>query len=385
MSVVARTHNETAVQVVDCDVHPYPSASNAHLLAEHTPEPFRSRWYTGAHAGTGSVIGAGVMYDPPEFGDARGMRADTRPPGGGFPCSDPDYATDQLLRDAHVDIAILEPQLRGEIVAEEELARCIATNGWMSDVWLHSNSNWHGRWRGSVCVTLNEPLGSARELERWAGDPMMVQALICPELGFGFGDPRCDPFYRTAARLGIPIAVHVARGPDNRLPISPVGCNSWYLDFFTPAVPLVYASHITSLIFDGALDRFPDLRFTFAEGAFTWVLPLMWRLDSIWEARRDYLPEVHRPPSEYIREHMRFATQPLEDPEDRSDLVRYLEAMHAEDLLVFSTDYPHWSYDDPGWAIQRIPKPARDRIMFQNAIDVLNLPSSVPALDPPDA
>jgi predicted TIM-barrel fold metal-dependent hydrolase len=283
-----------------------------------------------------------------------------------------------------VDIGILEPQLRGEIAAEEELAKCIATNGWLADAWLAGPSNAHGRWRGSICTTLHEPVGSARELERWADHPMMVQALITPEVRFGLGDPRCDPFYEAAARLGMPVAVHVARGPDDRVPIGPVGSNSWYVDFFTAAVPLVYATHITSLIFDGAFTRFPDLRFTFTEGAFTWALPLMWRLDAVWEARKAYLPEVRRRPSAYIRDHIRFATQPVEDPEDRDDLIGYLETMRAEELLMFSTDYPHWSYDDPGWAIQRLPRAARDRIMFQNAVEWLGLPGTVSALGGPD-
>ena len=375
-----------AVKVVDVDVHPYPSAATAHLIAEHTPEPYRSRWYAGQAAAAGSAIGGGPIYDPPEFQDARAMRADARPPSGGFPCSEPDFATEQLLKGAHVDIGILEPQLRGEIVPEEELAKCVGANGWLAQSWLEGDANRHGRWRGSICTTLHEPVGSARELERWADHPMMCQALITPEVKFGFGDPRCDAFYDAASRLGITVAVHVARGPDDRVPIGPVGPNSWYVDFFTAGVPLVYAAHITSLVFDGAFERFPDLRFTFTEGAFTWVLPLMWRLDAIWEARKAHLPDVKRKPSEYIREHIRFATQPVEDPEDRDDVVSYLEAMRAEELLMFSTDYPHWSYDDPAWAIQRMPKPARDRIMFARTRSTgWSCRSTVPAIEGVDA
>jgi predicted TIM-barrel fold metal-dependent hydrolase len=116
------------------------------------------------------------------------------------------------------------------------------------------------------------------------------------------------------------------------------------------------------------------------EGGFSWALPLMWRLDAYWRARRGDLPEVKRPPSEYILEHVRFTTQPIEDPEDRTDITRFLSWMDTDKLLLFSTDYPHWSYDDPAWAVQRIPKDRRDRVMFQNAIDLLGLPTTVPAL-----
>ena len=35
---------------------------------------------------------------------------------------------------------------------------------------------------------------------------------------------------------------------------------------------------------------------------------------------------------------------------------------------MFSSDYPHWSYDDPSFAVKHYPPEARDRIMYQNAV-----------------
>jgi predicted TIM-barrel fold metal-dependent hydrolase len=367
---------DVAVKVVDCDVHPYPSPTNSYLIAESTPEPWRSRFFAAGHR---YKHGGSIIFDPPSYASSQSKREDSRPPNGGFPCSDPDFALKQLICDAGVDIAILEPMVRQEIVPEAELARCIGYNGWLADAWL-GEANRHGRWRGSICVTLNDPEGSAREIERWAGHPGMVQALITPEVRFGFGDPRCDPLYAAATRHGLPVAAHVGRGPDDRLPLTPVGPGSWYLDVFTMQ-PMLYAAHVTSLVFDGAFERHPDLKVMLVEGGFSWVLPLMWRLDAYWRARRNDLPLVRRPPSEYVREHVRFTTQPMEDPEDRGELSRYLEWMDTDSLLLFSTDYPHWSYDDPAWALQRIPKQRRDRVMFQNAIELLHLPSTVPAVE----
>jgi predicted TIM-barrel fold metal-dependent hydrolase len=372
--------SHVAVKIVDCDVHPYPSPTNSYMVAEHMPEPWRTRFYAKGHR---YKHGSSIFFDPPEYANASAMRKDTKPPGGGFPCSDPDFAFEQLIRGAGVDIGILDPMVRQEIVPEAELARCAAYNGWLDEAWLRG-ANAHGRWRGSICATLNEPHGSAREIERWAGNPLMVQVLITPELRFGFGDPRCDPLYEAATRHGLPVAVHVGRGPDDRLPLGPVGPGSWYTDVFTMQ-PALYMAQVTSLVFDGAFDRHPELRILLTEGGFTWALPLMWRLDAIWEARRAELPHVKRRPSEYIREHIRFTTQPMEDPEDRGDLVAYLDWMEADELLLFSTDYPHWSYDDPAWAVQRMPKARRDRIMFRNAIELHGLPSTVPALEEPRA
>jgi predicted TIM-barrel fold metal-dependent hydrolase len=58
--------------------------------------------------------------------------------------------------------------------------------------------------------------------------------------------------------------------------------------------------------------------------------------------------------------------------------------MKVDDLLLFSTDYPHWSYDDPAWAVNRMPRTSREKIMHRNAQDLLGLPETVPALKSAD-
>jgi predicted TIM-barrel fold metal-dependent hydrolase len=106
---------------------------------------------------------------------------------------------------------------------------------------------------------------------------------------------------------------------------------------------------------------------------------VMSRMDRIWEARRADLPHVRRRPSEYVREHVRFTTQPLEDADVRQ-FREYLEMMDLGDNLMFSTDYPHWSYDSPDYAINRFPAAHRERIMRGNATALYGLPPIVKAL-----
>jgi predicted TIM-barrel fold metal-dependent hydrolase len=80
-----------------------------------------------------------------------------------------------------------------------------------------------------------------------------------------------------------------------------------------------------------------------------------------------------------VREHVYFTTQPIEDV-DTVAFREYLEMMDLGDNLMFSTDYPHWSYDSPTWAIKRFPKAQRDRIMRENATALYGLPPTVKAL-----
>ena len=72
---------------------------------------------------------------------------------------------------------------------------------------------------------------------------------------------------------------------------------------------------MASLVFEGVFERFPKLRICLIESGFTWVPALTWRMDRQWERMRKEVPHVKRPPSEYVREHFWFATQPIEEPE----------------------------------------------------------------------
>jgi hypothetical protein len=90
------------------------------------------------------------------------------------------------------------------------------------------------------------------------------------------------------------------------------------------------------------------------------------------------VPECRRPPSEYVREHVRFTTQPLEEPEPHAQLLRVMDWLGAEDLLMFSSDYPHYDFDNPQWVMSRLGRDKKARILAGNAIELFGLPSVRP-------
>jgi predicted TIM-barrel fold metal-dependent hydrolase len=76
-------------------------------------------------------------------------------------------------------------------------------------------------------------------------------------------------------------------------------------------------------------------------------------------------------PSEYIRQHIRLSSQPLPDlPGGAKDMPTYLEWLHAEDTLLFASDYPHWDWDEPRNFLTGIDPILRDRIMGGNAVEL---------------
>jgi len=78
------------------------------------------------------------------------------------------------------------------------------------------------------------------------------------------------------------------------------------------------------------------------------------------------VPELKRKPSEYVKDHIWFTTQPLDYPEDKIELTNVLERMEADKILLFSSDYPHWTFDDPRWLMKHLPERMRDAVMHEN-------------------
>ncbi|MFA5709201.1 amidohydrolase family protein [Mycolicibacterium sp.] len=360
----------TPIRCVDSDVHPVPRRGE---LFPHIPEPWRSKYFM-THK-----FGEQIYYDAPDYAHAFAMRVDSFPDDGEFACSDPDLAFRQLIMEAGSDIAILEPGAYPCRIPEADHAMSQALNSWQDACWLDSHNNWHQRWRGSICVSIEAPQLAAAEIEKWADHPYMAQILIKAERRPAWGDPMYDPVWAAATKHDITVSCHLSRSHHEELPLPPVGYPSYNHDLMV-TYSLLAHNQIMSLIFDGVFDRFPTLRFVFVEHAFTWILPLMWRMDAIYEARKQWL-DIKRKPSEYVKDHIKFTTQPLDYPEDKTELTRAFEWMECEKILLYSSDYPHWTFDDPRWLVKHLPEHAREAIMFRNGIETYKLPDTVPALE----
>ena len=120
-----------------------------------------------------------------------------------------------------------------------------------------------------------------KEIERWAGHPYMAEVLMTPQTrGIPFGSPHFDSLYEAAARHSFPVATHLmGQTPFELIPIYPVGNPAHWHDFFA-SWPLLYVSHLMSLVFDGAFDRHPELRVVFVEGGSSAFVTLIY--DAQW-------------------------------------------------------------------------------------------------------
>jgi predicted TIM-barrel fold metal-dependent hydrolase len=87
--------------------------------------------------------------------------------------------------------------------------------------------------------------------------------------------------------------------------------NETYAEDHTLFHPFSLMWDVTSMVFRGIPERFPDLDFVFSEAGIGWVPYVEARMDDHYMEYTYDIPMLERLPSEYMRERFHFATQPL--------------------------------------------------------------------------
>ena len=362
LTAPARTAS-TKLAIVDCDIHPartpgevesYMSArwrEHARTIGQRLPLPFMG------------------VNQYPRMSAGNGMRMDAFPPGGGAPGSSLAFMREQHLDANNVEYGLLQPLSPGSTTMDQDYGRalCAALNDWQIEKWCKPEP----RLKASICVTQEEPTAAISEIESRLAEKAFVQVAIPPRSIEPLGRRRYWPLLEAIEHHGLPIAMHThAYGPYSN---GSSGWPSFYIEDHYAWVNSIQTT-ISSLIFEGALAQFPRLKIVMIEGGFGWVPAFGWRMDAHWSRMRSEVPRVKRPPSELLREHFWFTTQPMEEPEKPEHLLDLIEWIGA-DRLMFSTDYPHWDFDDPRWALKvKLPEATQEAIFRGNAKALYCLP-----------
>jgi predicted TIM-barrel fold metal-dependent hydrolase len=343
--------------ILDVDVHPVPRSADE--IRQYMPMPFRDR-YRGERR---------AFYNNP----IHGSRLDSRPADGGPIGSDPGLLREQLIEEFGVAYAILISRSFANIHPDPDYAAAIASafNEWQAATWL-SEYNDLGAYKGSITITQQDVGLAVREIEKWAGHPHIVQVTMDSGAQFPFGHRYFHPIYEACERHGLPLSVHPGtEGMGINHQPTP-GWPSHYIEWHS-TMSLSFQAHLTSMLTQGVFEKFPGLKLVLVEGGVAWLAPMLWRLDSYWKALRSEVPWVKRPPSEYVLDHVRLGSQPLERPDDDRQLLQIFDMMDAERVLMFSSDYPHWDFDSPTRAFPKLPEHVHERIFSGNARDLYGL------------
>jgi len=149
------------------------------------------------------------------------------------------------------------------------------------------------------------------------------------------------PVFEAAARAGLPVCLH-AGGLYRQAPMGN-GWPSYFVeDYVTQSTG--FEGALVSLLAEGVFQKFPDLTFVLAETGATWLPPFLWRQDKMWLGVRTELPWIDRIPREIICERVRLTLQPFDAPSDPTLVGRVLDHFGTDEILLFSTDYPHWPF-----------------------------------------
>ena len=346
--------------LVDCDVHPL--IGDVGALRAHMSKRAVRR-----------VFGDAVQVyarDPNRIPHpTSGLRLDARTPSGGPPGSDAAFCLEQWIDPYDIAAALLIPIQSGLVIPWGDEA---AGNEFISAFNRYFMDEWCGldpRYRLCISVSPYDVQAAVAEVERLAGEPG-VAGIFVPHGAVALGRSHYDPLYEAAERHGLPIVLHPT-GAEGNLYDAPrlaLGLPDTYPERHSLLLQ-PGQSTLTSMIFGGVFERFPDLKLVLSEYGMTWAAPMMWRMDRAWELGDRQLAGLTAAPSATVRRSVRFTTQPLDEPPVQQNLVDVLELLHADETVMFSSDYPHWDTDDPRVIMKsRLPEHLRKPIAEDTAL-----------------
>lgn len=351
------------MHIIDTDVHE--SFASIKDLVPYLPEPYKSWIGNGAWRGFSQPF----AYTSP----GNGNRADVKSADGSASVSDYSLMRSQLLDPYKLTYAVLTGYFYPTgLKLQYGLATALASayNDYVLDHWISKDK----RFLGSVQINARDPESAAREIDRMAAHPQIRQVMLPVVDDIAYGHPMYRPIFAAAERNKMMVAFHhttFAQGP--------YGMGLHYMERHC-LIPISLMPQVISLIANGVFDAYPNLRFMILEGGFSWLPHVMWRMDREYRQGRVEIPWVKKLPSQHCRERLRLSTQPTEDI-NGEDWGKLIDLMGTDDILVFSTDYPHFDFDDPNAAIPKSLTPGtRDKILWKNAADFYGLDVGQPAI-----
>lgn len=341
------------LSAVDCDVHP--AVPDIKALLPYLDTYWREQ-----------VVVRGIdTVDPASYPPKNPLtgRQDWRTPGE-KPGTSLEHLQATVLDGFGTSLAICNVLYGAPFVYSADMAAglCRATNDWLAREWLDRDP----RLRGSILVPLNDPQLAVEEIERVAPDRRFVQVLFWAMTEVPLGRRQNWPVYQAAARHGLPIGIHAGSTYRNA-----PGYNGWSSYFIedTAAQVQAFQGQLLSLIYEGTFAKIPDLKVVLLESGVTWLPNFMWRAVQTWRAARMEVPWVDRAPDEIVREHVRVTTQPFDAPADPAIVERLLQQIGSDDMLLFSSDYPHWQFDGDAVVPPGLPEGVVRRMKVDNPLE----------------
>ena len=234
-----------------------------------------------------------------------------------------------------------------------------AANDWLADRWLARDP----RLRGSVLLPIQHVDRAVEEIERRAADPRFVQILL-PVMGEQtLGKPVYWPLYAAAEKHGFAVAIHA--GSSYHHPVTGSGWPTHYVEDYA-AQAAGFHTQVGSLISEGVFVKYPNLKVVLSESGISWLPAYLWRLSKFWRGIRNEVPWIDREPIAFLRENIRLTLQPFDLPGDATVVAQVMEQLGSDDLILFSTDFPHAQFDGDAMLPQGLSQSQIRKILIDN-------------------
>jgi predicted TIM-barrel fold metal-dependent hydrolase len=229
-----------------------------------------------------------------------------------------------------------------------------------------------------IMINHRNPASGAAEIRRVAHHPGFVS--VYTEFGGNYepiGTARHDPIFEAAVAHDLIVTSHVGTFYQQMTPLHQ-GTRTW-TELVGISAASISMAYVASMIMQGLFDKFPSLRVIIKEGGFWWIPEFMARADDYYlshpgdiklterklEAREQFLAKL---PSEYFDSNIRFSSQPVCFPRKAEHFKLLMELCRGEDMLLYSSDWPHATFDPLNWVFEpSITEEGRKKILSGNA------------------
>jgi predicted TIM-barrel fold metal-dependent hydrolase len=222
---------------------------------------------------------------------------------------------------------------------EYAIATSRAYNDWLAETYLAYSP----RFAGMAIIPMQEPEVAVAELRRCVTELGMRGGMLNVDNMHGsLGAKHYYPVYAEANRLGCCLGVHG-------------GCHAGLgMDDFPCEAPVHALGHpftlmtaFAAVVFNGLLDKFPNVRWGFLEGGVAWVMTVLERFQGSYEAFQPINTRgdlIQLPPGERMRDYLRRQFQSgrlfVGCEGDEPALVTVAKEI-GPNALIFSSDFPH--------------------------------------------
>ncbi len=248
-----------------------------------------------------------------------------------------------FAEDLGIDSAVLYPTAAlsyGKVVSRDwAIALAAAYNDWLYDTYMNGKR----RFLGMGLIPMQEPEEAIKELRRCVEELGMPGAML-PSAGFKdqLGAKDFWPVYAEADRLGCALGVHGGAHE---------GFGFDHMNVYAPVHalghPFGQMVGFAGIVFNGVMDKYPNVKWGFLEGGISWFLLCLERFDRSYETHIQYDPRNEliqlRPGervSDYIKRHVADGRIYV-GCEGTEPFVADAVKAAGGGLLFFSSDFPH--------------------------------------------